>query len=65
MRSSGRIEVHEGITGRSRDILLQTKDIAEGMNFQVLHGIVDCLWLQGSPVGALKERVEREDRAVS
>ena len=56
----GRIEVHEGITGRSRDILLQTKDIADAMNFQVLHGIVDCLWVQGSPVDVLKERVERE-----
>ncbi|GAB6286225.1 MAG: type B DNA-directed DNA polymerase [Methanoregula sp.] len=56
----GRIEVHEGITGRSREILLQTKDIAEGMNFTVLHGIVDCLWVQGSPVDLLKTHVERE-----
>jgi len=56
----GRIEVHEGITGRSRDILLHTKDIAESMNFRVLHGIVDCLWVQGSPVAALQERVNRE-----
>src|SRR5208337_1786472 len=56
----GRIEVHEGITGRSRDILIRTKDVAETMNFHVLHGIVDCLWVQGSPVAALKERVERE-----
>jgi DNA polymerase I len=56
----GRIEVHEGITGRSREILLQTKDIADEMNFRVLHGIVDCLWVQGSPVEALKERVGRE-----
>jgi DNA polymerase I len=61
----GRIEVHEGITGRSRDILLQTKDIAEEMKFRVLHGIVDCLWLQGSPVTALKERVERETGLLS
>ncbi len=56
----GRIEVHEGITGRSRDILLLTKDIAEAMGFFVLHGIVDCLWVQGSPVAALQERVNRE-----
>jgi len=61
----GRIEVHEGITGRSRDILLNTKDIAEDMNFRVLHGIVDCLWLQGEPIGALKERVERETGLLS
>jgi len=56
----GRIEVHEGITGRSRDILLQTKDIAEDMGFRILHGIVDCLWVQGSPIAALQERVNRE-----
>ena len=58
----GRIEVHEAITGRSRDILLQTKEIAEEMGFAVLHGIVDCLWVQGSPVAALQERVEKETR---
>jgi DNA polymerase I len=56
----GRIEVHEGITGRSREILIQTKDIAEEMDFRVLHGIVDCLWVQGSPIKALKEKVEHE-----
>jgi len=56
----GRIEVHEGITGRSRDILLRTKDIAEAMGFTVLHGIVDCLWVQGSPVRALKDCVEQQ-----
>ena len=50
----------KGSRARSRDILLQTKDIAEAMDFQVLHGIVDCLWLQGSPIDALKERVEHE-----
>jgi DNA polymerase, archaea type len=56
----GRIEVHEGITGRSRDILIRTKDIAEEMGFTVLHGIVDCLWAQGSPVALLKQSVENE-----
>jgi len=55
----GRIEVHEGITERSREILLQTKSIAEDLDFRVLHGIVDCLWVQGSPVELLKDRVEK------
>jgi DNA polymerase I len=58
----GRIEVHEAITGYSRDILIQTKDIAESMGFTVLHGIVDSLWVKGSPVAALKERVDRETK---
>jgi DNA polymerase I len=56
----GRIEVHEGITGRSRDILIRTKDIAEEMGFTVLHGIVDCLWVQGLAVEMLKQNVENE-----
>ncbi len=56
----GRIEVHEGITGRSREILIRTKNIAEEMGFTVLHGIVDCLWVQGSPVALLKQSVENE-----
>ena len=54
----GRIEVHEGITERAREILLRTKEIAEAMGFSVLHGIVDCLWVQGCPISALKARVE-------
>jgi DNA polymerase I len=53
----GRIEVHEAITARSRVILMQTKDLAESMGFTVLHGIVDCLWVQGSPVDLLTSRV--------
>jgi len=56
----GRIEVHEAITGKAREILLLTKETAEAMGFSVLHGIVDCLWVQGSPIAALKDRVERE-----
>lgn len=56
----GRIEVHEAITRRSREILMQTKDIAESMGFRVLHGIVDCLWVQGSAVDMLCAEVNRK-----
>ena len=55
----GRIEVHEEITRRSREILMQTKAIAEEMGFTVLHGIVDSLWVRGPAVAALKEQVDR------
>jgi DNA polymerase I len=54
----GRIEVHEGITSRSREILLATKEIAEGMDLSVIHGMVDCVWVQGERIGEFKERVE-------
>jgi DNA polymerase I len=53
----GRIEVHEAITRQSREILMQTKGIAESMGFSVLHGIVDCLWVQGSGIGKLCDEV--------
>ena len=58
----GRIEVHEAITGSAREVLIRTREIAEEMGFTVLHGIVDCLWVQGGPVPAFKERVEEETR---
>jgi DNA polymerase I len=57
----GQIEVHERITGYAREILIRTKDIAEHMGFSVLHGIVDCLWVQGSsPAEGLKAGVEED-----
>ena len=30
------------------------------MGFEVLHGIVDCLWVIGEPISVFKEAVERE-----
>jgi DNA polymerase I len=54
----GRIEVHEGITSRSREILLATKAIAEEMDLSVLHGMVDSLWVRGEGIGEFKGRVE-------
>jgi DNA polymerase, archaea type len=58
----GRIEVHEAITRTSREILMQTKDLAESMGFTVLHGIVDCLWVQGPAVDLLCAEVSRKTR---
>jgi len=56
----GQIQVHERITGISRELLIQIKDLAEDMGFEVLHGIVDCLWVIGEPISAYKEAVERK-----
>ncbi|MDI6719278.1 MAG: type B DNA-directed DNA polymerase [Methanomicrobiales archaeon] len=56
----GRIEVHESVTHHARDVLLRTKRIAEAMGFAVVHGIVDCLWVQGGDMGVLKAAVEEE-----
>jgi hypothetical protein len=33
---------------------------AEEMGFEVLHGIVNCLWVTGEPISVFKEAVERK-----
>ncbi|MHA1696103.1 MAG: DNA polymerase domain-containing protein [Candidatus Helarchaeota archaeon] len=42
----GRIEAHESVTAFARKILIDTFHIAEEHGLKVLHGIVDCLWVQ-------------------
>jgi len=56
----GQIQVHEKITGISRELLMQIKELAEDMGFDVLHGIVDCLWVIGEPISAYKVAVEKK-----
>ena len=56
----GQIQVHERITAASRELLMQIKELAEKMDFIVLHGIVDCLWVIGEPILKYKEAVEQE-----
>ncbi len=56
----GQIQVHERITAISRELLMQIKELAENMGFEVLHGIVDCLWVIGEPISKYKEAVEKE-----
>jgi DNA polymerase I len=61
----GQIQVHERITDTSRELLLQIKELAEEMGFEVLHGIVDCLWVIGEPISVFKEAVERRTRILT
>jgi DNA polymerase elongation subunit (family B) len=42
----GRIECHESITAFSRDILLTASEVAQQAGYEVLHGIVDSLWVK-------------------
>lgn len=61
----GRIEAHECITSYARHILLGSVKIAEDMGFEVLHGIVDSLWIKKKgiteeEVKLLVQRIERE-----
>ncbi len=56
----GRIECHESITAYGREILLRTIELADGMGFEILHGIVDSLWVKGSKPEKLCELASRE-----
>ncbi|MBU0498105.1 MAG: hypothetical protein KKG04_09180 [Candidatus Thermoplasmatota archaeon] len=42
----GRIECHESITAFSRDVILTAMDVAQQLGYQVIHGIIDSLWVQ-------------------
>lgn len=52
----GRVEAHECVTAYSRRLLLKTKALCERKGFRVLHGIVDCVWLQ-KPGATVEEYV--------
>ncbi|TAJ44271.1 type B DNA-directed DNA polymerase [Methanofollis fontis] len=55
----GRIEVHEQITAIARDILSASRRIAESMDYSVLHGLVDALWVAGDgDIRLLQQRIE-------
>jgi DNA polymerase elongation subunit (family B) len=45
----GRIECHEAINAFARDILVHTMEIAESHGYEVVHGIVDSVWLRPKP----------------
>ena len=42
----GRIDAHIAVCAWDRKILLDTARIAEGQGFEVMHGIVDSLWVR-------------------
>lgn len=54
----GRIEAHESVTAFARKILLDTLHIAEKHGFQVLHGIVDCVWIKTKKKLANLEKID-------
>ncbi len=53
----GKIEVHEAITSIGRNILAESFRIAQEEGFEIIHGIVDSLWLKGD--GNIKRTMER------
>ncbi|MDP8011779.1 MAG: type B DNA-directed DNA polymerase [Thermoplasmata archaeon] len=43
----GSIEIHEAINAYAREYLLKAKEILEKNGFEIIHGIVDSLWVAG------------------
>ena len=62
----GRIECHEAINAVARDILLTSKEVLEANGWEIVHGIVDSLWITPmdgraqAPVEGLCERLTEE-----
>ncbi len=59
----GRIEAHECVTAYSREKLLQAKEIAEANSFQLLHGIVDSIWVKRT--GATEQDYKQLAEAIT
>ncbi len=58
-----KIEVHESITAYGRETILDAAEIAMDMGYEVIHGIVDSLWLKGSGKG-IPELLEKVNLAT-
>ena len=58
----GRIECHEAINAYARDLLVDVSRFVRDRGWQVVHGIVDSLWLApppGGDPGELSDAIER------
>ena len=61
-RKIGTIEIHESIQAYAREIIIKTVRIAESMGWQVMHGIIDSVYIKKKnytqkDVDALKEEI--------
>ncbi|MBN2228716.1 MAG: hypothetical protein JW779_03910 [Candidatus Thorarchaeota archaeon] len=42
----GRVEAHTAVTALAREVMLETQEIGEAMGLEMLHGIVDSVWVR-------------------
>jgi len=59
----GSIEIHESINAFAREYLLIAKEILEKNNFEIIHGIVDSLWVKGT--GDTQSVIDEIERKTS
>jgi DNA polymerase-2 len=51
----GKIESHEAVTAISRELMMQAKEVAEDMGYEVLHMYVDSLFVQKNSLRTQKD----------
>ncbi|MER5174296.1 MAG: DNA polymerase domain-containing protein [Candidatus Nitrosocosmicus sp.] len=51
----GRIDAHIAVCAFARDILLKTSKIAESHGFEIIHGIVDSIWVKRNIIENINE----------
>jgi DNA polymerase elongation subunit (family B) len=61
----GRIECHEAINGYGREVMVQASEIAEMYGYELIHGIVDSLWLKPNGFEDHEKLVEHISRHTS
>lgn len=54
----GSMDCYNSITAYARDILLRTIKLSQDMGYDVLHGLVDCVWIKGESPCDLKKLCE-------
>ena len=57
----GKIESHEAVTSISRELMMQAKEVAEDMGFEVLHMYVDSLFVQKNGLRTQKDFVPLQE----
>lgn len=60
----GRVEAHQAVCAYSREMLLQAARVARDRGLDVIHGIVDSLWVQRPPGKNDGEDLEATARAL-
>src|SRR5208283_5307122 len=59
----GKIEAHESVNAYSREFILMAKEIAEDRGFELIHAIIDCVWLKKA--GATEKDYEDLSKEIS
>jgi len=61
----GKIDAHIAVTAFARELLLKSSEIAQQNGFDLIHGIVDSLWLKKKTAEANPEDYEKLSEKIS